>query len=497
VCPLEAALHSLGHRDGLRAFAEAAIPVQPFLRQVYVLNGYLYFDYAPAPPEEQHRTEEAINRFADRSGGVLGAWEGFALPRVQTACRLLDDADDATPVAALADAWYYAWMLTMAALRPAGMLQERLRVLCIHAFGEDGALLASELVSGSANATLAANAALWEAAQSAAAIPAVRTLLLDARAKPDLGALRTVPGSASFVAAIEGLLARYGRRAESWNLLAHTWSEDPAPLIGLLRQLLTSSAPPPAEALAAAVGRRAALSVEVEARLPATPGLRARFRDLVAEAPDFVPVKEGRAEWQLLAYGSLRGALLRRGSSLVAAGSIRDAEDVFFLLPEEIDRPAGDLAARAADRRQAWQQWAQRTPPATIGRPPQPADDAAAPPATAPEPRVIRGLAASRGLATGRARVVTSLAGADRLEPGDVLVCVMTAPPWTPLFGIAAAVVTDTGAPLSHAAIVAREYGIPCVVGARGATAAIPDGALVTVDGGAGIVRWEDATAAL
>jgi len=90
-----------------------------------------------------------------------------------------------------------------------------------------------------------------------------------------------------------------------------------------------------------------------------------------------------------------------------------------------------------------------------------------------------------------------SLAGADRLEPGDVLVCVTTAPPWTPLFGIAAAVVTDTGAPLSHAAIVAREYGIPCVVAARGATAAIPDGALVTVDGGAGMVRWENATAAL
>jgi pyruvate,water dikinase len=84
-----------------------------------------------------------------------------------------------------------------------------------------------------------------------------------------------------------------------------------------------------------------------------------------------------------------------------------------------------------------------------------------------------------------------TLAEADRLEKGEVLICPSTAPPWTPLFAIAAAVVTDTGGILSHSAICAREYGIPCVAGTKVGTYRIPDGAIVTVDGGAGTVRIE------
>ena len=75
-----------------------------------------------------------------------------------------------------------------------------------------------------------------------------------------------------------------------------------------------------------------------------------------------------------------------------------------------------------------------------------------------------------------------------RVQPGDVLVAATTTPAWTPLFGSIAALVTDTGGILSHAAVVAREYGIPAVVGATGATAAIPEGARVRVDGTTGEV---------
>jgi pyruvate,water dikinase len=78
---------------------------------------------------------------------------------------------------------------------------------------------------------------------------------------------------------------------------------------------------------------------------------------------------------------------------------------------------------------------------------------------------------------------------ADKVGPGDILVCPMTMPAWTPLFGVAAAVVADSGGPLSHCAIVAREYGIPCVAGTGAGTSLIPDGARVSVDGTTGIVR--------
>jgi pyruvate,water dikinase len=90
------------------------------------------------------------------------------------------------------------------------------------------------------------------------------------------------------------------------------------------------------------------------------------------------------------------------------------------------------------------------------------------------------------------ARIVRSLDEADRLAPGDVLVAETTTPPWTPLFATLAAVVTDTGGVLSHCAVVAREYGMPAVVGTGDGTDRIPDGAAVEVDGDAGVVRIID-----
>jgi pyruvate,water dikinase len=107
------------------------------------------------------------------------------------------------------------------------------------------------------------------------------------------------------------------------------------------------------------------------------------------------------------------------------------------------------------------------------------------------EGREIKGQPASRGVVRGRARIIESLAQADRLQAGEVLVCGTTAPPWTPLFAIAAAVVTDTGGVLSHSAICAREYAIPCVVATQVATKVIPDGAMITVDGTKGTVTIE------
>ncbi len=98
---------------------------------------------------------------------------------------------------------------------------------------------------------------------------------------------------------------------------------------------------------------------------------------------------------------------------------------------------------------------------------------------------------ASAGVVTARARIVGDLTEANLLQQGEVLVCPRTTPPWKPLFAIASAIVTDVGGVTSFSAIDAREYGLPCVVGTRIATAQIPDGAMITVDGGDGTVRIE------
>jgi rifampicin phosphotransferase len=101
---------------------------------------------------------------------------------------------------------------------------------------------------------------------------------------------------------------------------------------------------------------------------------------------------------------------------------------------------------------------------------------------------VLRGVAGSGGVASGRARVVLDAADPSGLEPGDVLIAPQTDPSWVPLFVPAAAVVVNVGAMGSHAMIVSRELGIPCVASVADATAIIPDGAMVTVDGNAGTV---------
>ena len=101
---------------------------------------------------------------------------------------------------------------------------------------------------------------------------------------------------------------------------------------------------------------------------------------------------------------------------------------------------------------------------------------------------VLRGVAGSKGTATGPAVVVRSPDEVGKVKAGDVLVCTSTSPTWTPLFGTVAALVSDSGGALSHTAIVAREYGLPAVVGVRYATSTISDGQVVTVDGTSGAV---------
>ena len=107
---------------------------------------------------------------------------------------------------------------------------------------------------------------------------------------------------------------------------------------------------------------------------------------------------------------------------------------------------------------------------------------------------LLQGLAASSGLATGKVRILTSPKDGARLEPGEVLVAPMTNPDWVPTIRRAAALITDGGGMTCHAAIVARELGVPCVVGARTATSTLRDGEVVTVDGARGAV-YEGATA--
>jgi pyruvate,water dikinase len=140
------------------------------------------------------------------------------------------------------------------------------------------------------------------------------------------------------------------------------------------------------------------------------------------------------------------------------------------------------------------ERWSRITPPESIGAPPPDVEEPTnrywgGGTLRSDRPGELKGHAASAGVARGVARVIPSLDQGPRLKRGDVLVTRTTMPPWTPLFAIAGAIVTETGGVLSHAAVTAREYRLPAVLSVQDATRLIRDGQAVEVDGSNGIVR--------
>jgi phosphohistidine swiveling domain-containing protein len=261
---------------------------------------------------------------------------------------------------------------------------------------------------------------------------------------------------------------------------------------------------PPPIAESALVDRRQALAEQrgraesaCLAALSRTPKLRRRFAELLEVATRYAVIREHQARVFPAAWPALRTCAVALGDALVAEGRLSAAEQVFFLQRAEL-RGHDVLGSIADARRAMWEQQLQQPAPLTIGAPPRVIGD---PVGRAVErargsrpipPDAIVGQPASSGIATGPARVITDPSEFPSFEPGDVLVAATTAPAWTPLFARAAAVVTDGGALAAHASIVAREYGIPAVVGTGDATRRLADGQLVTVNGTIGVVTVTD-----
>ena len=200
----------------------------------------------------------------------------------------------------------------------------------------------------------------------------------------------------------------------------------------------------------------------------------------------------------------MRQLCLEFGRRLVERGQLAAESDIFMLTMDEATdllSSGKDAKALAASRRLEMETWRKVTPPQMVGTDygPPPDDPLTraivhkffgwGPPKTTGSPSELAGNPGSSGKVIGVARVILNIRDGGRLRQGEILVTATTSPPWTPLFATAGGIVTDTGGALSHCAIVAREYGIPAVVGATGATARIKDGDTIEVDGDTGTVR--------
>jgi phosphohistidine swiveling domain-containing protein len=226
------------------------------------------------------------------------------------------------------------------------------------------------------------------------------------------------------------------------------------------------------------------------------PKLLSRFDALLEVAQRYAVLREQQARDFTLGWPVLRRCALRLGETLVAAEIIDDAKDVFFLTRAELDSRE-DHRSMVADRRQRQERQRRLAAPLDLGAPPKAIRElvhgAAETARTRPVPSgaLLAGEPASPGRATGAVRIVRGPEDFHGFRDGEVLVAQLTAPAWTPLFGRAAAVVTDGGTLAAHASLVAREYGIPAVVGTGEATRRLRDGQVVVVDGGAGLVEMD------
>jgi phosphohistidine swiveling domain-containing protein len=294
------------------------------------------------------------------------------------------------------------------------------------------------------------------------------------------------PAFGAFRTSLAAFLAEYGHRETVSPLLMSvpTWGDSPATVLGMVKVLVEDAPPAPA----------ADRAEQAERLLLAHPLVRLtrsgpRVHRLLASARAGIAFREDSHFHGTRALPVVRRAVLEAGRRLAAAGVLREADDVLHLRLEELE-DLGDPATLApAD--------AGRVRATVRARAARRAELAGVPLIAASVlfagrktdgNALVTGIPASGGRATGPVRVILETADFGRLRSGDVLVCPYTNPAWTPLFQRAAAVVVDTGGVGSHAAIVAREYGIPAVMASATGTSTLADGQAVTVDGDTGRV---------
>jgi phosphohistidine swiveling domain-containing protein len=281
-------------------------------------------------------------------------------------------------------------------------------------------------------------------------------------------------------------LAEYGFRcAGEIEVSNPSWRERPE----LVQRMVDKyRAAPQRQDLAAAAASRTRARRQAERELLAAlpTWKRPIARLLLKLAATFIPLREEGKAALAKAFDGARAACSVRGRELVDAVVIDNADDVFYLTMDEVlgapPPDARELVAARRELRTAYEQI--DVPDAWVG-PPIPVQAEAA-----SEDRVdkVTGVAAAHGVAEGLARVLASADDLDDLEPDEILVCRTTDPSWASAFHLAAGAVIDIGSTSSHGAIVAREMGMPCVIGTGNGTALLLTGDLVRVDGGTGVV---------
>ena len=350
--------------------------------------------------------------------------------------------------------------------------------------------LSGRLTLGTRTRTEEANRALEDLAVQVRHEPVLRDAFAELDGPALLERVTHDPACGAFSAALQEFLAEYGHRETTSPLLmsAPTWADAPTTVLALVK-VLAAGPPRPSGPGPAAAAEDRLLGHPLVRRTGTAEGARR----VVAAARAGITFREDSHFHATAVLPVLRRVAMEAGSRLAAVGVLALPEDVFHLRLEELEHCAAPprLTPDDADRLRSLVR-ARSARRAELAGAPMISRATLFPQSDAGTAALLRGVAASGGRVTGPVRVVDGPAEFGTLRDGEVLVCPYTNPAWTPLFQRAIAVVVNSGGSGSHAAIVAREYGIPAVMATGTATTVLADGQLVTVDGDAGLVVEAD-----
>jgi pyruvate,water dikinase len=303
--------------------------------------------------------------------------------------------------------------------------------------------------------------------------------------------------SQRFLGAISTFMYDHGGRGPNeWDIYQWSYETKPTMLlqaIDIARQADDDS--DPAKTAERAAAERQRLIDKYETAFADNAEALGAFQTAVRTAAVWMSARERIKSSNIRCHHEVRMCFAELGRRMTERGHIAHERQIYMLLADELDdflENPSKYSATLAEREQDYLSLYQLDPPYIV--------NGAAPPLSEWKRRgdgavtavaagdVLTGVAGAPGEATGRARVMLDLSDPSVLEPGDILIAPSTDPSWTPLFLVAGAVVTDIGAVGTHAVIVSRELGIPCVPSIADATKRIPDGATVTVNGSLGTV---------
>ncbi len=487
-------------------------PIRMLRRRI---NCYLFGSIRMVVPPAEIATvaRQGEQNTLDALPGIWERWETQWLPEVKEHLAWWDAFD--LPGASIpslrshlsesfeksARCWTIHFSLAPLITGPGSMFRD----LYTDLFGEDRGLESHGLTLAEDNKSLETDRELWRLSRHLRGADNA-DVLVESGSDDDL---RQALGDR-----LDDFLATHGHRSgDGAGFAGLTWCEEPGPVIATVRAYTGMEGADPEDEHSARIAERDRLVMKARDSIAGYPrAVRERFDETLLLAQQGSRLQEDHAYWiDQRSNACAHYVAMEAGRRLVDAGALKAPSDVFHLglneILETLDRlSSGDIAdltgvvqERAADLAH----WSQVEAPTEIGvRPIGGRPDTVTargqsrffgtPTEQGDDPSTVNGTPASPGVAEGIARIIITLADTGKLSPGDVLVAPTTSPPWTPLFRTASAVVTDAGGVLSHCAVVAREYGIPAIVGTGVGTARIKDGQRVRVDGDAGEVRILD-----